>query len=133
MKNKILVLDDDPKLVNSLCRILKAWKRNPFPYYHPLDALRDLERESFDLIISDFQMPKMNGIEFLTAVRFYHSPQSTPAFFITGAPSEIDPVKAQQLGAFTILAKPFEVIDLKNAIIQATTISSTEPLESTTH
>ena len=74
----ILLLDDEPNVVSSLKRILK---KEPWQITGHTDAEAALEEirlksntdEGFDVVVSDYRMPKMNGIEFLILVK-----QSSP-------------------------------------------------------
>lgn len=67
---RILVVDDDLVVLRSLSRVLKAWQ--PLAEIHCAqngeEALKLLEKVSFHLLISDIQMPTMNGISLLAYV-----------------------------------------------------------------
>ena len=69
MNEKILVVDDDFGTLKLIETILKKNNYNPSCFNMPLDALKSFEMSEYDLIISDFFMPEMNGDEFLKAVR----------------------------------------------------------------
>ena len=67
---RILLLDDEENIVNSLKRSLRKisdWEIETFT--SGAEALRRANSSSFDLYISDFRMPEMNGVEFLTEVK----------------------------------------------------------------
>ena len=67
---RILIVDDEENIVNALKRCLKRipdWEIETFT--SGAVALRRAEGTSFDLFISDFRMPEMNGVEFLSEVK----------------------------------------------------------------
>ena len=67
---RILILDDEESIVNALKRCLrkvKDWDVETFTSAH--EALKAAEKSSFDLFVSDYRMPEMNGVEFLTEVK----------------------------------------------------------------
>lgn len=67
---RILILDDEENVVNALKRCLRKiadWEVETFT--SGAEALRRAEASSFDLFISDFRMPEMNGVEFLSEVK----------------------------------------------------------------
>lgn len=63
--HKIMLVDDDIGMVSSMQRQLKAADRQIEVYTDPARALADLEVGSIDLIVSDYKMPGMNGVNFL--------------------------------------------------------------------
>jgi two-component system, chemotaxis family, chemotaxis protein CheY len=71
------------------------------------DALRLLPREDVDLIITDINMPDINGLELLSYVRNNPNYQSIPLFIISTEGSEKDLEKGLALGANEYLVKPF--------------------------
>jgi len=69
---KILIVDDEKDELNALSLTLKyakQFKSEISIAEDPLIALAKLENEEFDLVLSDFKMPRMNGIEFLIKVK----------------------------------------------------------------
>jgi DNA-binding NtrC family response regulator len=67
---RILIVDDEESIVNALKRCLRKvadWEIETFT--SGSEALRRAEGTSFDLFISDFRMPEMNGVEFLSKVK----------------------------------------------------------------
>jgi two-component system chemotaxis response regulator CheY len=75
-------------------------------------ALQKLQKspDVFDLVISDWEMPGMNGLEFLRAFRQFD--KKTPVLMVTGNTSRDLVLEAIQAGVSDFLAKPFTARDL---------------------
>jgi CheY-like chemotaxis protein len=67
-----------------------------------------------DLILTDIEMPYMNGLEFLQAVKADHTTCSVPVILVTGSGDE--GVKAKKLGAAAFLTKPLLAPELLSAV-----------------
>lgn len=76
------------------------------------EALRLLPREKVDLIITDINMPDINGLELISYVRNNPNYQHIPLFIVSTESSEKDLEKGLALGANEYLVKPFDPIRL---------------------
>ncbi|MBU2708656.1 response regulator [Zooshikella marina] len=65
----IAIVDDEPNILNALKRTLRRQGWNIVTYSDPLLALNELTELHFELIISDFRMPSMNGVELLLKLK----------------------------------------------------------------
>jgi DNA-binding NtrC family response regulator len=81
------------------------------------EALRRLEKESFDVVLTDLQMPGMDGLEFLNALA--ERGDDTQVAMITAHASVSTAVEAMRRGAFDYLEKPFNVEQLEQLIARA--------------
>jgi two-component system chemotaxis response regulator CheY len=72
-----------------------------------VEALRKLENESFQFVVSDWNMPNMTGIELLRAVRSSSKMHSVPFLLITAEARKENIVEAAQAGADGYILKPF--------------------------
>ncbi len=79
------------------------------------DALRLLPRGPYDLVITDINMPDINGLELIHFIRTNEHHRSTPILLISTQSSERDRARGLSLGADGYLAKPFSVDDLRTA------------------
>jgi two-component system chemotaxis response regulator CheY len=80
------------------------------------DALRALLARGSHLVISDFNMPKLDGLALLRAVRS-HPPIKTTAFIMLTGRADIDLVqRARQFGVNNFIVKPFNTATLKTKI-----------------
>ena len=107
---KILIVDDEPGLVQILEDNLQAEKYETQKAYNGPDALNLLNYERFDLILLDIKMPKMDGFAVLEKIRV--NDQNTPILFLTARSEETDKVKGLLLGADDYITKPFSVPEL---------------------
>ena len=71
------------------------------------DALRLLPRGAWDLVITDINMPDINGLELISFMRKNEAHKDTPVLIISTASSERDRERGMQLGASGYLVKPF--------------------------
>jgi len=118
-KLRILVLDDDNAVVDALGRVMSSkGEYDVVCEMDPLVAVECAREAKFDVILSDINMPKMNGIEFLQAIRGFDS--DVPVILLTGVPSIDTAQKAVEYGAFRYLIKPISPRSLLDIVKQAT-------------
>lgn len=84
------------------------------------DALRLLPREAVDLIITDINMPDINGLELVSFVRNSDIYKHIPLFIISTESSDKDLEKGLTLGANEYLVKPFDPAKLQELIVRYT-------------
>ncbi|MHB8876577.1 MAG: response regulator [Myxococcaceae bacterium] len=80
------------------------------------EALKILPRHRFDLIITDINMPDINGLELINFVKRNPNYRDTPLFVITTEGREQDRAKGLALGAAEYLVKPFEPQSLEGLL-----------------
>ncbi|HET9948413.1 MAG TPA: response regulator [Longimicrobiales bacterium] len=115
-----VVVDDDPLFRSSLVRYLRRLGHDIVEADDGRGALSALSRGDVDLIVTDINMPEVDGIEVLTAVRS-HAPD-VPVIAMSGGgllPKEILLTSAGMLGAVATLEKPFELEALERAVESA--------------
>jgi CheY-like chemotaxis protein len=104
-KGKIIVLDDDPVVTLSCKRILGAEGYNITTVARGEEALKKIEKEEYDLLITDIRLPDMHGIEVVREARIIQP--NTDVVVITGYPTLEDAKESIRLGAFEYIEKPF--------------------------
>lgn len=82
------------------------------------EALRELPRAGVSLIVTDINMPDINGLELLSFVRKSPNLAKIPVLIVTSEGSERDREKALALGASGYLTKPFEAEGLLEAVTE---------------
>jgi CheY-like chemotaxis protein len=103
---RILVLDDDPIVVESVKRLLSAEGYAVMAVERGEEAVGMFSTDGFDLLITDIRLPDMNGLDVLREAR-ERSP-GMDVVIITGYPSLEDAREAERLGAFEYMEKPFQ-------------------------
>ncbi len=102
----VLVVEDDLQLRDALCLTLECAGHRVIGAADGSAALRLLEREAFNLVVSDLRMQPMDGIELLKAIRT-NSPH-LPVLLMTAFGDVDKAVSAMRAGACDFLLKPFE-------------------------
>ena len=113
----ILCVDDDPSVCSALEGTLRRAGHTPIIAPGVPDALREVAKGTVDLIISDYQMPGLTGLEFLTLLA--SEGYDVPVIMLTGYASIDHAVAAVKAGAIEYLQKPFEREHLELAVAQA--------------
>lgn len=114
---KVLVVDDDEMMRRLVARALTAFG---FTRIHVAEdgaaGLAAAEREAPDIIISDYNMPGMHGLELVEAVRANGALDQTVIIMLSAADDPEVIQGARALGADTFMIKPFDRADLKRLI-----------------
>jgi two-component system chemotaxis response regulator CheY len=80
------------------------------------EALRCLPREKYDLIVTDINMPDINGLELVSFVKSNDSYRDIPLIIVSTESSDRDRDKGLELGADAYLVKPFEPDALRDLV-----------------
>ena len=115
MKKKILVIDDEITMV-ALLEFFLGERYIINSASSGRDALNWLDGNLPDLIISDIQMPEMDGFEFLKQLRQRGYSKHTPVIMLSGKSESKERVKSYQLGAQDYLTKPFNPEELDELV-----------------
>jgi DNA-binding response OmpR family regulator len=119
MPKKILVVDDDPKVVLLLESRLKANKYEVIGAYDGKSCLKKAIQEKPDLILLDILMPGLNGFEVSKQLKNDARTQEIPVIMLTALAQEKDLSKGLEAGAACFITKPFSSEDLIYEIKQA--------------
>jgi DNA-binding response OmpR family regulator len=102
---RIAILDDDTSILELACTILTSAGHVCHPFTSGKEMLHQLRRESFDLLILDWQVPDLSGTEVLHWVREKLSP-TLPVLFMTSRSGEDDIIAGLAAGADDYMIKP---------------------------
>lgn len=105
--HKILLIEDDPNIVELLTIHLKDLSCEVFSAMNGQTGLTMAKEQSFDLIILDLMLPGLNGMEICRKVR--QGDRQTPILILSAKSEEIDKVLGLETGADDYLTKPFSV------------------------
>jgi len=113
----ILIVDDEPNYLVVLSELLQDEGFEVFTASDAQQALQRIDAVDLDVVVTDMQMPGMNGMELLDKIKEKH--QDLPVIIITAFAEVGKAVAAMQAGAFSYLAKPFSndelIVTLKKA------------------
>lgn len=101
---KILVVDDDKKIVNLLKLYLEKDSYRVFAAYDGVQALDFARRKQPDLIILDLMLPQIDGLD---VCRILQAEADTPIIMLTARTTETDKLIGLELGADDYITKPF--------------------------
>jgi two-component system chemotaxis response regulator CheY len=119
-KARVLVCEDNSALSGVVCFNLVRAGFDVTPVTNGRLALEALKKESYDLVLSDQQMPLMTGIQLCEHVRQLPGHKQTPFILLTAKCMEIDVGKLKQtLGLTKALPKPFSPSELVACIKEA--------------
>jgi len=119
MAKKILVIDDDKLVLMTLKRLLSREGYKIITALSGKGALRRIEEDGFDLVISDIKMPQMDGVETVKIIREYlarNGKKPVPEIFITAYAKEDIYQEALALNVAGYIEKPFDVKALLQSI-----------------
>jgi DNA-binding NtrC family response regulator len=113
----ILCVDDDPSVLTTFAAVLERVGHRVVTVQNATAGLNVLGRGGVDLVISDYLMPGMTGLEFLEALRATDA--DTPVIMVTGHGSIEHAVAAMRSGATDYVAKPVDNKQLEITVTQA--------------
>ena len=128
---KILVIDDERSIRNTLKDILEFEKHEVTLAGDGQSGLDAAQSESFDIIFSDIKMPGMDGIELLTLLK--EKEVEAPVVMISGHGNIETAVECIKKGAFDFIEKPIDLnrllITVRNALDKSTLVTETKTLK----
>lgn len=114
---RILVVDDHVAARASVIDVLRCAGYAVEGLASAVEALPLLDRRAFDVVITDLQMPGIDGLEFIGQLSRRRLP--TQVIMITAHATIASAVEAMRLGAFDYLEKPFDVVSLERVVARA--------------
>lgn len=131
---RILLADDDALALRLLHRYLEGWGHEVVEVRDGASAWALFEKEPFAMVITDWMMPEVDGLELIRRIRAHALGNRVYAVLVTGRASKEDVVQGMDAGADDFLAKPFDkdelrvriregerIVALEQALIQAET------------
>ena len=122
---RVLIIDDDPAFCTLLRNFLIQQGFETGEAYAAREGIRAVYEESYDLVLIDYRLPDMDGLELLKNIkkRYFH----LPVIIMTNYANIKTAVKAMQLGAFEYVTKPINPDEIRLSINQALSEKKSTP------
>lgn len=116
---KIIAVDDSPTMRRIIINTLKrAGYENVIEATDGKDALAKMKVENVNFVITDWNMPEMDGLTFVTQIRAMNEFKNVPVLMVTTRSVKEDIVEAMKAGVNNYIVKPFTPETLKAKIDQ---------------
>ncbi|MCL2253356.1 MAG: response regulator transcription factor [Lachnospiraceae bacterium] len=103
---RILIVEDDQDINDLIAKNLKLVGHTYQQVFDGVEAVKTASENSFDLVLLDVMLPKMDGFEVITKI------PSQPVIFITAKDGLLQRLRGLRLGADDYIIKPFEMLEL---------------------
>ena len=107
---RVLVVDDDPAILGLVADFLAAQGHQVLRAPNGAEAREILDREFVQVLVTDLQMPVLDGLALLAHVR--SSAHAIPVILVSGSWTDDQRQQARELGAARLLAKPVDLAQL---------------------
>lgn len=125
MTPTILVVEDDPAILEMVTHYLVKEQFRVVYATDGIEAIKKIQQQSFDLVLLDLMLPKLNGMDVLKQLR---ERSTTPVLILSAKDSDVDKALGLGFGADDYMTKPFSMIELvariRAAIRRATKYSA---------
>jgi len=115
----VLAVDDSPTSLKYICKILNDIGIDQITQANNGKEAFDLINNNFyDLIVTDFNMPEMDGLQLINSIRSESSQKTIPILMVTSEQNESRLAAVKQAGVSAVLDKPFEPTSIRKLITQ---------------
>ena len=115
-KKKILVVDDEPHIVNLVRLTLSGERYDVYSAYSGKEAIQLAKQIDPDLIILDIMMPNMDGYQVCEELRKDKKTVNTPIMILSAKSQLVDKFKSINVGADDYIVKPFDPEELMKRV-----------------
>jgi two-component system alkaline phosphatase synthesis response regulator PhoP len=115
-QKKILVVDDEVDLVETIRFPLEMEGFNVLVSYNGEDALNQARKEKPDLILLDLMLPKLDGYKVCRLLKFDERYKHIPILMLTAKTQEKDKLLGKETGADEYITKPFDIDELMKKV-----------------
>ena len=113
MAYQILVVDDEKLIVKGIKFSLEQDGMEVTPAYDGEEAIQYIKEKSFDLVVLDVMLPKMDGLQVCRETREF---SQVPIIMVTAKGEDMDKIMGLEYGADDYITKPFNILELKARI-----------------
>jgi response regulator RpfG family c-di-GMP phosphodiesterase len=114
---RVLIVDDEPSICDILEKFLKKKGYEVARASDGAQALKIIDKDPIDIVVSDIKMPGISGVELLQKIR--EQRKNMPVLITTGFPTLDTAIEALKLGAYDYLTKPFHLEEIGEKIRRA--------------
>ena len=118
MSKRIIVADDEAHILHIVSMKLRNAGYEVLTAVDGEEALELCMAEKPDLLITDFQMPLMTGLDLCKELRAHYETKSIPAIMLTARGFDIEPSEMISAGVAAVLAKPFSPREVLGKVTQ---------------
>jgi DNA-binding NtrC family response regulator len=122
MSSRILVVDDEPRMAEVAATALRRLGYDCITCSSAAAALDVIDRESVDVVVTDWKMPEMDGFDLLGKLR--ERDPTLPVIFMTAYGDVPSAVAAMRAGAFHYVTKPFDNDELRSLVGRALEVTA---------
>ena len=115
--SKVLIIDDEPDICELLLNVTAEWGIVSDSVNDPLQALEQIEKNDYDIILLDVRLPVYSGLDLIPNI--VRERPTLKTIVMTGHADKETAIEALRAGAFDFLEKPFELELLKHVIHRA--------------
>jgi two-component system, OmpR family, alkaline phosphatase synthesis response regulator PhoP len=130
MNTKVLVIDDEKHIVELLKFNLETMDYEVHSSYDGFDGFIKAKEISPDLILLDWMLPNISGIDLLKKIRSDKDLKNIPVIMLTAKNIENDKIEGLDAGADDYITKPFSIKELlarSNSVLRRYNVSNTQP------
>lgn len=111
-KYRLVIIDDHYDTLELLKYNLANEDYEVKNFFNAVDALKYITQENTDLVITDWMLPEMDGLDLCKNLKGSSATRDIPVVMLTGRNDEIDVVTALEIGAEDYIAKPFRIREM---------------------
>jgi len=127
MSKKIVVADDEAHILHVVSMKLRNAGYEVHTAEDGEEALELCSADPPDMVITDYQMPYMSGVEFCMALRESENTRDIPAMMLTARGFDVEPSEMIEAGISTVLAKPFSPREVLGKVVELIGEAQTSP------
>jgi len=117
LKGKILIVEDEKSMLEVLRILLEGENHEVTSASNGLEGLSYINKDIFDLVITDMKMPKVNGFDLLRKIK--ETSPDTIVIMITAFGTTETAIEAMKLGAYDYINKPFKIDEIRLIVKKA--------------
>ena len=115
-KHRLVIIDDHYDILELLKYNLLLEGYEVKMFFNAVDALKYINTDNTDLLITDWMLPEMDGLELCRNLKMSPSTRDIPLVMLTGKNDEIDAVTALEVGAEDYVTKPIRIRELLSRV-----------------